>query len=209
MGSVSPMLRAKNCSRPRSISSSLRGSWWPIHFFSIMTSSSNPFVQGDDASSAEPEIVLKRPTSSLDLPLIGLAPQLLNKLGALGQSRRAQRVPLRQQPAGRIRHDLPTVGVVAVAHEFFGTTLGAEAQSLVADEFVVRKAVVKLDHVQVHWVNTSGVIDLPGRRLSHAETNHLSHVARIEGLGCVGRHCLFSDAHLAAEAMTSGKFLRA
>src|SRR5690606_16719453 len=102
---------------------------------------SGALVQRHDAGAAQAEIVLQRETRVLDLPRFGRAAQLVRQLVTLREARGAERVPLREQPAGRIGDNLPAIGVVAILDEAFGATFAAEAQRLVGDELVMGEAV--------------------------------------------------------------------
>ena len=121
-------------------------------------------VHRHDARAAEAEVVLQREPRALDLALLGLAAQLPHQLGALRQAGRAQRVALRQQPAGRVGDDAPAVGVVAVEDELLGRAFGREAERLVGDQLVGGEAVVQLDDVDVLGADAGLLVDLASRR---------------------------------------------
>ncbi len=74
--------------------------------------------------------MLQRQLGAFDLALAGLAAQLPDQFGALGQAGGAERVSLGQQAAGRVGDDAAAVGVVAVEDELLGGALRGQAQAL-------------------------------------------------------------------------------
>ena len=60
-----------------------------------------------------------------------------------------ERVPLRDEAAGRIHHPLAAVGHRARVDEVAGLAGFAQAEGVVGDQFVGAEAVVQLDHVDV------------------------------------------------------------
>jgi hypothetical protein len=55
---------------------------------------SSSLVEGDDAGTAEAEIVLKRGPRAIDLTSVGGATQLMREFVTLGEARSAERMPL-------------------------------------------------------------------------------------------------------------------
>src|SRR5690606_35083333 len=93
-------------------------------------------VDRDDAGTAEAEVVLQRDLGPLDLAPVGLAAELPDQLGALGQAGGAQRVALAEQAAGRVGDHLAAVGVAAVPDELLRLALLAQAERLVGEDLV-------------------------------------------------------------------------
>ena len=123
---------------------------------------SAPAVQRHHRRAAQAQIVLQ---GAVDLPRAGVAAQLLRELEALREAGRAQRMALGEQAAGRIGDVTAAVGVVAVGDEPLGAALRAQAQRLVADELVVREAVVQFDDVDLVGADAGRGVDLGGGRL--------------------------------------------
>ena len=107
--------------------------------------------------------MLQREPRAFDLALVGRAAQLLDQFGALRETGGAQRMALAQQAARRVGDDLAAVGVVAVADELLGAALRAQAERFVADQLVLREAVVQFDDVDVLRADAGGLVDLPRR----------------------------------------------
>ena len=97
----------------------------------------------------EPRLCCRASRAPSTWRLSGAAAQLLDQLGALRQAGGAQRMALAQQAARRVGDDLAAVGVVAVDDEFLGAADRAQAERLVAEQLVLREAVVQLDDVDV------------------------------------------------------------
>ena len=87
-------------------------------------------VKRDDAGAAEAKVVLKDDPRPFDLSRAGGAAQLVRQFVALGKAGGAERMPLRQQPAGRIGDDPSAIGVRAVGDEPGGLALAAQAHTL-------------------------------------------------------------------------------
>src|SRR6185503_17153839 len=104
-----------------------------------------PPVHRHHTRPAEPQIVLEAHLGALDLALVRLAAELPHELGALGQARGAEGVPLGQEAARGVDHELAAIAVVAVPDELLGLTLLAEPDRLVGDDLVDGEAVVELD----------------------------------------------------------------
>src|SRR3546814_13661753 len=66
------------------------------------------FIEGDDASAAQADIVLKGEADIVDLPTFGGAPQLVAQLITLGKARRTERMSLRPKAARGIGPELAT-----------------------------------------------------------------------------------------------------
>src|SRR5437762_6372767 len=77
-------------------------------------------VHRHDAGAAEAEVVLEGDLGAFDLAGVGLAAQLPDQLGALGEAGGAERVALGEQAAGGVGDELAAVGVVAVPDELLG-----------------------------------------------------------------------------------------
>ncbi len=103
--------------------------------------------------------MLQADARAFDLALVGLAAELPHELGALSEARRAERMALREQAAGRVRHPLAAVGVVAVLDELLGFALAGEPERLVREDLVRREAVVELDDVDVLRAEARLLID--------------------------------------------------
>ncbi len=69
----------------------------------------------------------------MDLALAAFASKLPREFGALREAGGAERVPLGEQAAGRVGHNLAAVGVVALFDEFLGGSFGREAEALGSD----------------------------------------------------------------------------
>ena len=123
-------------------------------------------VEGDDAGAAEADVVLQRDPGVGDLARAGLAAQLPDEFGALGEAGGAERVALGEQAAGGVGDDSAAIGVVAVGDELFGGACGGEAEGFVGDEFVGGEAVVEFDDVEVGGADAGGFVDLARRRRS-------------------------------------------
>ena len=85
----------------------------------------------------------------VNLALLCAAAQLMSQLEALRQPGSAERVALRQQPAGRIGDRLAAIGVVAGRYECGCSPLAAQPQRFIGDQLVLREAVVKLDDIEL------------------------------------------------------------
>jgi len=84
-------------------------------------------IERDDAGTAQAEVVLQGEPGVRYLTRAGLAAQLLDELGTLGEARGTERVTLGQQAARRIGDDTATVGVVALGGELVGTPFRAQS----------------------------------------------------------------------------------
>src|SRR5688500_10199473 len=80
-------------------------------------------IQRHHASAANAQIVLQRPARSCNLPRSAIAAQLLYQLRALRQASRPERMAFREQPARRIDHVLPAIGVIALLDHLFARPL--------------------------------------------------------------------------------------
>src|SRR5262245_21618802 len=109
-----------------------------------MAKTSGALVERHDAGAAKPEIVLQADPRALHLPGLRRAAQLPRQLVALRKAGGAERMPLGQQPAGRVGHDPAAIGVVAIVDEARRLAFAAEAKALIGDQLVVGKAVVQL-----------------------------------------------------------------
>src|SRR5665213_2323496 len=78
--------------------------------------------------------------------------------------------PLDSSPPGRIGDVLAAMGVGVVADIPLGAAFGAEAQGLLADQFVGRATVVQLDHIDVIRTAARGLMDLARGLTGHVET---------------------------------------
>ena len=107
------------------------------------------FVQRDHARTAQSQVVLQRQMRTFDLALIGCTAQLLDQLGALRQPSRAQGMAFAEQAPRRIGHHLTAIGVVAIVDERTGLTFGAQTQGFVGQQFVLRKAVVQFNDIDI------------------------------------------------------------
>src|ERR1700722_13522298 len=113
-----------------------------------------PLIRSDDGCATESDVVLQCGGDVVDLPLVGLTAQLPGQLGTLRQTSGPQRMPLRDQFAGRVDHPAPAVGDVAVVDQLGRLALGAQPQRLVEQQLVGREAVVQLDHLEVRRPQT-------------------------------------------------------
>ena len=135
-------------------------------------------------------------------------PRNWRQLVALGQPGRAQRMPFRQQAAGRIGDDLAAIGIVAVFDKALGFAQRAQAEALVGEQFVLRKAIVQLADIDVVRADAGVFIDFFGRALGHLEAHQVDHRLALEAARGVGRHCLRQDLHLRREAVFVGEGAR-
>ena len=86
----------------------------------------------------------------VDLARVGLAAQLPGELAALRQPRRAQRVALGDQPAGRVDdRTVAAVGGRLAVDELVAVALLGEPERLVGDQLVGAEAVVQLDDLDI------------------------------------------------------------
>src|SRR5690348_7472271 len=166
-------------------------------------------VQSHDARPAKAYVVLQTKTGVLNLTRAGLAAQLPDELGTLCQAGRAQRMPPRQQSAGRIRHHAPAVGVLAVDDELLGAALLDQPQRLVGDDLVDGEAVVQLHDSDIPRIDSGRLVDMPCRGGGRIVADHLGHVLVVEGTGGVGRHRLRPDDDAASEPVALRKGLAA
>src|SRR5579875_2152828 len=109
-----------------------------------MPSALGALIGGDDGGAAEPDVVLERRVDPRDLAAAGVATQLPRELGALREAGRAERVALRDEPAGGVDHPATAVCVLAVIDDPRRVALLAQAESLVEEQLVRAEAVVKL-----------------------------------------------------------------
>src|SRR4029079_8244591 len=108
------------------------------------------------------------------------AAQLLRDLEALCKTGSTQRMPLRQQAAGWIGHELAAVRVGFVDDELFALAFGGETKRLVREKLVLGKAIVKLDDVDIGGADAGGFVHLPRRIASHLVADERDHVVRGE-----------------------------
>ena len=137
--------------------------------------------------------MLQRDPRPCDLARTRRSTQLLRQLVALREPGRAQRMALRQESAGGVGDVTPAVRVVAVGDEFRTASFVAEPERFVTDELVLRKAIVKLDHIDVVGSDAGGLVDFSCRRLCHSVTDELHHVVGGKRVGTIGRHRLRGD----------------
>ena len=122
-----------------------------------------PLIHRHDAGAAEAEVVLERDAGAFYLALVGLAAELPDELGALGEAGGAERVALGEEAAGGVGDEFAAVGVVAVPDELLGFAFFAEAEGFVGEELVGGEAVVELDDVDVFGADAGLLIDLARR----------------------------------------------
>ena len=141
-----------------------------------------------------------------NLTLARFAAQLLNQLGALGEAGRPQRVSLRQQPPRGIGHDATAVGIVAISDELLGAAVRTQAQPLVDEHLVLRKAVVEFDDIEIPDAekkpfahNVKSKVEINGTEIKMFRQNRAIGTAKEHGTMFVG---------FAAEASTLTTSLR-
>ena len=93
--------------------------------------------------------MLKGEACAVDLPRLGSTAKLMDELIALGEACRSERMAFREQAAGRVGDVTPAIRVIAVEDELLCLTLAAEAERLVGDELVLRKAIVQFDDIDI------------------------------------------------------------
>src|SRR5208337_96529 len=152
-------------------------------------------VQGDDRRAAETEVVLERHLGARYLALPRLAPELPVEFGTLSKAGRPKRVALGNETTRGVHHDFAAVGICARINELPTLALGAEAETLVRDEFVARKAIVQFHHVDILWSETALRVDFLCRLLRHVESDHLDTTLLVEGAPEVGGHRHPGDLH--------------
>ena len=141
--------------------------------------------------------MLEAAPGALDLARLGGSPQLPRQFVALRKAGGAERMTFRKQAAGRVGDDLAAIGVVAGVDERLGAALGAQAQRLVSDQFVVGEAVMQFDDADIFRADTGLLVDLVRSGAGHVVADQPHHVLRVEGAVRVGRHRLRGDGDVA------------
>src|SRR3984957_12623594 len=122
----------------------------------------DPFVKSDDAGAAKSYVVLQAHARALHLAFSGASAQLPYEFGALSETGRAEWMPLREQAAGRIGDHAAAVSVVAIRDKLRSLPGSAQAEALIGEHLIVRKAVVKFDDIDVVGSHAGAAIDLIG-----------------------------------------------
>ncbi|MNF84210.1 hypothetical protein D3C84_665600 [compost metagenome] len=115
---------------------------------------------------------------------------------------------LGEQAAGRVDHPFATVGVVAIHDQALGLAFRAQAQAFVGQQFVLGKAVVQLDHVDVFGADAGLLVGDVGGQAGHVEADHADHVAGVVGAWQVCGQGLAGDQHIGAQGMLFGECFR-
>src|SRR3990172_411328 len=150
-------------------------------------------VHRHDHGAAEADVVLQRDLRPRDLTGLGLPPQLPAQLRALGQAGGAERVPLRDQPAGGVDDPLAAVGHGPLVDEVAALALAAEDERLVGDHLVRREAVVQLDHVHVLRPQAGLLVHPLRRQPRHLAADQGDRALALERVRRVGHHRLADD----------------
>src|SRR5688572_29843061 len=99
---------------------------------------------------------------------------------------------LREQATGRIGYIAATVAVIAIGNELLGAAGRTQAERLVAQYFVLRKAIVKLNNIDIFGADAGALVYLLDRIARHAGTDHRNQAWTAEDLGTIRRHRLIS-----------------
>src|SRR5439155_12213385 len=108
--------------------------------------------------------------------LLCSAVQLPDELRALRETRRAERMALREETPRGVHDPLPAVRGLVLVDEATALTGLAELERLVADELVGAEAVVQLDDVDLLGADAGLLVDHRRRPPRHADADE-SHGA--------------------------------
>ena len=114
----------------------------------------------DGAGGAEPDDVREADLGALDLTVARLAAQVRRHLEDVGDTRRTDRVTLRDQAAADVDRDLAVAPRAALVDELAGLARRAELQVVVVDQLGGREAVVQLDEVEILRVDARRLVRL-------------------------------------------------
>lgn len=146
-------------------------------------------VDGDDDSTTETEVVLQRVLGLGDLTVVGPTAQVPDKLGALGDTGRTERVALGDEAARGVDEVFAAVGDVAVADKLVSLALLTQAKGLEDNHLVGGEAVVQLNNLDVVGGNLGLVHGNLDGVLGHAVAHQVNR-ALGEQAGVVGGKAL-------------------